>query len=71
MKKEIVIFLGVLFFMSMAMAADFSVNPSTLNVGSGQEVSADINIANAKNVFGIQMDIDYDPSVLEFVKIEK
>jgi hypothetical protein len=70
LKKSVFVFFMVLCFtFPIASAIDLSVTSESGKVGNESKV--DIILESDKEVFGVQMDISYDPRVLTFVRIEK
>ncbi len=48
-----------------------SVSPSMQSVGMGDTVAVEIKVSNANDLYGFQFDIEYDPGVLKYEKIEE
>ncbi len=48
--------------------ATLSFSPSVKSVGTGETFTIDLRISNAKNLFGFQFDLEYDPNILEFME---
>ncbi len=48
-----------------------SVNPATQNVSNGDTFTVEIKISEASDLYGFQFDIEYDPDILRYEKIEE
>lgn len=48
-----------------------SVSPATQTVSNGDMFTAEIKISDASDLYGFQFDIEYDPNILRYEKIEE
>ena len=55
----------------LANAQDISIQPSTTNANQGSIFVLDINVSNVVDLYAIQFDLTYDPTILAFDNINK
>jgi hypothetical protein len=69
MGKYLIIIVLVLFSCSLVSATSISFNPSSKTITNGDEVTLDVNVTGISDLFGFEMSISYDPSVLQYESI--
>lgn len=48
-----------------------SVIPATQNVSNGDTFAVEVKVSDASDLYGFQFDIEYDPNILQYEKIEE
>lgn len=62
----VLFFSGTVFYVLSQSQATVSLVPSSQNVQLGQNVSVAVNIANVSDLYGCQISLSYDPTILSY-----